>query len=157
MSSLSPSHMFFLFTPQHVVHMKLCNMNNTIREIKMTIARGCLSTYMLICVVTFVCAVGAYMCMQTHFQCNLQRGLNSITNKMINFQTICRSQRSAHASLQRLNSTAGVLGQDLSQQVLLTVVCYCCLLLQIFFNVAGFAFTVFIFVVVVVVIIDVVL
>ena len=34
------------------------------------------------------------------------------------FQTICRSQRSAHASLQRLNSTAGVLAQDLSQQVL---------------------------------------
>ena len=34
------------------------------------------------------------------------------------FQTICRSQRSAHASLQRLNSTAGVLTQDLSQQVL---------------------------------------
>ena len=44
---------------------------------------------------------------------------------MINFQTICRSQRSAHASLQRLNSTAGVLGQDLSQQVLLKFVSCC--------------------------------
>ena len=46
------------------------------------------------------------------------RSLNYPQLSNFQFQTICRSQRSAHASLQRLNSTAGVLAQDLSQQVL---------------------------------------
>ena len=46
------------------------------------------------------------------------RSLNYPLLSNFQFQTICRSQRSAHASLQRLNSTAGVLAQDLSQQVL---------------------------------------
>ena len=46
---ISPSHMFVLFTPQHVVHLKLYNMRNTIREKeKITIARGCAPTPSLI-------------------------------------------------------------------------------------------------------------